>query len=750
MLNIRRDYLKNFKKLGILTLSTSLFIGVMAPTVSAVSFGNEQHNNIQIQVSQLDRVVTKSQLIKKFRELFPNQFDFLSDSDFHMNSGHHYPEDDRIRYDLSFHKNVNGKQIYGSVSFVGENLEIERYSYQPANAVDALFPAKITKEKAKEVALAFLEKFPDSSDYQLDTDFNDYYPANQLLTEPINYSFTFVRAKNNIPIQDQRIQIVVLGNGEVSNFYRISSGSGISSYDDVTKIVPKDEIIAKIKENLMIDLQYRIDFDYRTNVRDVKLVYQPTSDLMGVHALSGDWQTVSGFSSKLAEKKEIEKVVAQPIEPKQTNFSLEEAKAFAEKLLAIQSKDITLRIDSVDERKNYNGQDVISIHYMYEYRNGGTGTNLELDKRTGEILQYHDLKNDLLFEYGESKKTTQIISSAEALKQAVKYLKQYAPSYLHNYAMPTGETYFYEERGTYHFSFPRVVNNLLVNGDQLAVSISADGSLLGLNVNHVEIDSWPSTEKVISLEKATSKYFDQLKVDLHYVKDGSSNKKDHYHLVYTPVFNDHPFSYFDANTGEWDRTVMTNREMISHPWAEEELNHLIQSEILNVKDVKTFDANAKVTKGAALEVLVKSNSYIYTGFAQDQSNKNQTFENINHDHPLYQVIERAVSHGILEKEGASFNLDEQLTREELAVWYIRTLKLDETAKIQGIYQLKFADAKDVKAENVGYVALAHSLGLLTANDNKFTPKQEVTYADLAVSIVRLAHEMYKKGIQLYY
>ncbi|MFJ5622899.1 YcdB/YcdC domain-containing protein [Peribacillus loiseleuriae] len=743
--------MRNLKKLGILTLSTGLSIGVLAPNVSAASLGNEQQNNVKIQISQVDSVVTKSQLIKKFKEFFPNQFNFLSDSDFNMGSGHHFPDDDTIRFDLSFHKNVNGKQVYGSVSFVGDKLEIGNFYYQPANAVDALFPAKLTKEKAKEAALTFLKKFPESSEYQLDSDSQDFFPGNQLLTEPIRYSFSFVRTENNIPIQDQRIQITVLGNGEVSDFNRDLSGSGSSlSYDDVTKVLPKNEMISKVKENLSVDLHYITDVDYRTGDKNVKLVYQPTSNVNGVHALSGEWQTMNGFTAKYPEQNEMVKVSAQPIEPKQTNFSLADAKTFAEKLLAIDSKDIKLRIESVDEQKNYNGQDVISIQYMYEYHNGGTGTSLELDKRTGEIIQYNDIKSDLRIDIGESKKTAHTISSEEALNQAVKYLKQYSPSYLHNYVMPTGETYYDEERGVYLFSFPRVVNNILVSGDQISVSVSADGSLLGLNVNNIDIENWPSIEKVISKEKAKAIYLDQLNLDLQYVKEGLGKKSDQYQLVYTPVFNENPFNYLDANTGEWTSRIENNRKVISHPWAEKELNYLIQAGILNVKDVKTFDANAKVTKGAALEVIMKSISYIHPDYYYGQRNKSQSFENIKPDHPLYQVVERAVSQGVLEKEAATLNLDERLTREELAVWYVRTLGLEQAAKSQGIYQLKFADAKDVKAENIGYVALAHSLGLLTTSNNKFNPKQEVAYADLSISTVRLAHEVYKKGIQIQY
>ena len=51
--------------------------------------------------------------------------------------------------------------------------------------------------------------------------------------------------------------------------------------------------------------------------------------------------------------------------------------------------------------ENYNGQAVISIQYMYQYANGGSGTNLEINKNTGEIIQYYDVKSQILEDIGE-------------------------------------------------------------------------------------------------------------------------------------------------------------------------------------------------------------------------------------------------------------------------------------------------------------------------------------------------------------
>ncbi|MFC7685301.1 YcdB/YcdC domain-containing protein [Ureibacillus sp. GCM10028918] len=737
--------MKNLRTLGILTLSTGLSFGVLAPAVSA----NEQNEMVQIRTASVESVVTKSELIKRFKELFPNKFDFLKDGDFHMGSGHHFPDDDTIRYNLSFHKEINGKQVHGGIGFVGEELEIENFYYQPANSVDALFPAKITKAEAEKAALAFLKKLPGVSEYQLDTS-HDYYPGNQTLTEPIRYSFTFVRTENQLPISDQFLQVTVLGNGEIVDFYRSPINMDAHTFDDSTKVIPENEILAKVKENLSIDLQYSIDFDYQTGDRTVQLVYQPTNAFLGVHALSGEWQTVNGFSPDVPEEQEIEFITAQPIQPKQTDFSLEKAKAFAQEFLSIDSDKVKLTIESIDERKNHNGQEVIAIQYMYYYGNSGHGTELQLDQQTGEIIQYTDIKSDVLREMGESTENSQPISNEEALNLAVEYLKEFSPSHIHNYAKRLGEAQFDRDRGVYYLTFPRVVDGILVTGDAISVNVSADGSLLGLNVNYQDVENWPSVEEVITEEEAKTKFLEQLSLELQYVKAGFADD-DHYQLAYAPVFNENQFSFLDANTGEWNSLMEeSERQGIEHPWAEDELNFLMNARILDVEDVTTFDADVQLTKGDALAVIMKSLTHFYEGgYYPGQENTSQSFENIDPEHPLYQIVERAVSMDILDTESAILDLDAHLTKEELSVWYIRALGLGQAAKQGSIYQLDFADADDVQDEYIGHVALANSLGLLTANQNQFNPDQEVTYAQLAVSVVRLAHEAYERNPDMY-
>ena len=155
--------------------------------------------------------------------------------------------------------------------------------------------------------------------------------------------------------------------------------------------------------------------------------------------------------------------------------------------------------------------------------------------------------------------------------------------------MPVEEPYFEERLGTYQFSFPRIVDGIVVMGDQISVGIAADGSLNSLNVNYQEVEKWPSSDKVISEKDAKAILKEALSLKLNYMKQENSEDDHHYDLVYLPVFNEVPFSFLDANTGEWNSFYNgENSTVISHPWAEEELNYLINAKILDIKDTKNF------------------------------------------------------------------------------------------------------------------------------------------------------------------
>ena len=127
--------------------------------------------------------------------------------------------------------------------------------------------------------------------------------------------------------------------------------------------------------------------------------------------------TANGYSTDFPGKTKIEKITANPLPAKQDGITVEEAKKIAEQFLAIDSDKIKLKIESIEEMENYNGQAVINVQYMYHYGNGGSGASLEINKNTGEIIQYYDIKVHLLAEIGEKPKKERFINRKHSPKQ---------------------------------------------------------------------------------------------------------------------------------------------------------------------------------------------------------------------------------------------------------------------------------------------------------------------------------------------
>ncbi len=498
------------KKLGILVTSTAMSLGIAASIGHAQSPYEVQTEKVAIEVQKTEVEFSKNELIQKLKSIFPKQFDFLSNSDFQLGNAHHYSDDDRIRYNLNFHKTVKGKDVYGNVTFVGDDLEIENFYYEPLNTTDALFPAKVSKEDAKIIATDFLKKFPNGKDFELDTTSLDYnYFSNQLITQPIRYEFSFVQKENNIPISDQRISVSVLGNGEITQLYRFSPNHQKATFADSKLVKSEQDILDKVKKNLSVSLKYQINYDYRTGEETIALVYHPSINNYGINALTSEWQTANGFSKDAPKITKVEKLTSTPIPPKYNGVTIEQAKKIAQDLLKIDSDKVKLTISSVYEHENESGQPLLSINYSYDWEYGGFGSTIEMNKATGEIVSYQDMRSDVYRELGETNKK-ETITQDQALTKAIEHLKQMVPSYLHNYAKPTSEPYFEKGRGIYHFVFPRVVNGIVVEGNQISVSVGPDGSLYSLYVNHKEVTSWPSTQNIISSENAKNQFVNAL------------------------------------------------------------------------------------------------------------------------------------------------------------------------------------------------------------------------------------------------
>ncbi|WP_339176120.1 YcdB/YcdC domain-containing protein [Solibacillus sp. FSL R5-0691] len=738
-----------FKKAGAMLTATALSVGLLAPIASASTLGNERMETLPIQVAQANTTVTKADLIKRFRELFPNEFLHVSEKDFHSGAGYSHHTDTTVRYELYFSKNIDDQYEHGSFVFVGDTLELEQFYYQPVYTKDVLFPAKYSKEEVKKSADKFMGKFSKGEGYELVPNAYDYYSPS-ILTQPVEYSFNYEKKNSGIPISDQTINIRVLGDGTVASFYKTTSSKNNFTYDDPSKKLDESSVANRVQDALKAQLSYTIIPDYSTGNHKVKLVYEPNSQVIsGIHALTGEWITLDGLSSTLSAKP-ITPIVSAPLAAKQPNMTAAQARALAEKLLATDIKGVQLEIGAVDETTSESGKEVFNIQYMYNYRNGGTGTVLTIDKATGEFINYSDIKSSLEVDNDDSKDEVKL-TQKQALDKAIALVKEWIPSSAHKYALPVNEGYHETYNNSYNFTFPRIENGLTVMGDSVSVSVDAKtGDLVNLYMSDYGDLEYPAVTDILAEQEATKMLKDELKLKLQYVNHPKVGNEQHYSLAYQPVFKERSAG-IDAKTGEWlDASGMANADKpkIEHPKAAEELNYLIHAGILEVNE--KFNPDAAITKEEALKVLLKSVTYMYySSRYNDFEMADESFTDITPDDPSYAFVSRALKMGMLDASTKTFNPQTALTNQELAKWVIGTLKLNKPAQLSDIYELKYSDAALVDKELRGHVALAYAMGLLEAENNQLKPTSEVTYAQLAQVTIRLAHKMNEYQINNY-
>lgn len=738
------------KKIGAVSLSSAIVLAGVLPAfdVSAASKITTVIEEVSQQATVAENIVDVEQekLIEKLRTLFPEKFNFVADQDFRVDF-HPYGIDENTQvYNLHFFKEIgNGKYIDGNFGFAGKDLALVSYNYSPQDLSDAIYPPKVSKEDAQAIAAKFLANMVQNEKYRLSEDNYMYnFGMNRPLTEPVEYHFLFDKLENGIPVLGQTVNVTVLGNGEVSQFYKGSITEN-ATYESAGQVVSKEDALAKLNGQLALDLQYWIDRDHLENKSNVALTYVSNPPITGVHAKTGEIKIGDSYLKTMPAKQQLKMLADGPLNKSVQPLTKEQARAIAEKILAPKEENVKLLIENVQEIER-NGIQVYSIDYMYRTGSSGHGSSFQINKQTGEITSYHNItSNELEFQANKDSKPT--ISKEEALKKAVDNVKEYAYQNMnqHAYPMESQDNNYQTFSNDYYFYFPRIKNGLIVGGNGISVSVSAkDGKLLSLNTNFDQMNEWPDVKAAITVDKAMEPFKDNLDLKLFYTN--SETNRDHYNLSYILNMKKKD-SYFNALTGKWEKQLnymvnddQTKKTQIEHPWAAEELNFLIEANIIQVKDPATFNPNQSVARGEALEIIYKSLSrfYNYRDVGENKSQTN-TFENIKQDHPLFEIVERAAIQEIIDSSSKTFDIDQKLTREELAFWYARALGLQIVAEQDDLYKFDFADVKEMNNQYKGHIALMNALDVLQKDaNNEFNPHDEVTLAELAVSTIRLA------------
>lgn len=748
------------KRMSAITLATVIGLASVVPSVSAMSSdyvreqAMSQKQQIKIANYESDTEIDKAVLLRKLHDLFPGRFDFLTDSDLNVHQ-YYYPEEpeEHVRIGVNISKKLKEDHFYGDITFIGDDYYVESFYLDSPNKEGAYYPAAKSKSEIEKIARSFIEKMPNGSSYELkQIEDTSSWGGNQTLTEPITFHVTFEKKHDGIPIIGQERYMSVLGNGHIIHYYGGEYLEGQSTFESKEGIISEQAAREKFLSTVDFELQYLLYPDYSFGEMKPVLTYAPMPSIYGIKAKDGSFFNGESFVESIETTKGVKLIVNEPIKTETNSISEKEAKQIAEQLLPKTIGEWKLNIHGVYLDK-WSKQEIYQVNYMYERKGDGYGGNLAIAKDTGEIVNYYHA-----LAYIDDEKGSQNVSREQAEIKAVEAIKTYLPTQAHLYSYPIERVdpiysiYRENERGIHYFNFPMVKNGVIVRDGVLSIEISSkDGSLVSLNRPMLEEGLvWADPKNAIDKEKATKALEEALTLKLVYTQL-YNNDSNQYYLMYQPQVSEEQ-SFFDAISGKW-MNMKDDKKGVDIPgikghWAEKEIRYLTEAKILTAID--GLAANKEVTKAAALEVVMKSiesfSDYPYY-YNQDQK---PTFANIDKEHPLFKVVERAVSRGVLTGK-ESLNLNETITREELAVWYIRGLGLEKVAKHEKIFKLPFKDSNSVSKDKVGYIALANAYEIFIGDkDGKFNPKRNATLGELAVSSFKYGKKASELIMDRYY
>ncbi|SEL20782.1 S-layer homology domain-containing protein [Paenibacillus sp. cl141a] len=157
---------------------------------------------------------------------------------------------------------------------------------------------------------------------------------------------------------------------------------------------------------------------------------------------------------------------------------------------------------------------------------------------------------------------------------------------------------------------------------------------------------------------------------------------------------------------------------ISNSYAKDAILELVDKGIINGKGNGTFDPTGKIYRQDFAIILAKALSLDVTS-----APPSPTFSDIPATHYSYTFVEAAVKAGLIKGQGnGEFGLGENLSRQDMAVLFIRALGIDASGKAAELGNLNFRDAASISNYAKDAVAAAVELKLLSGlTDGSFNP-----------------------------
>lgn len=577
------------------------------------------------------------------------------------------------------------------------------------------------------------------------------------------YTYNFMRIENGINMPDNTVKVTLrYDTGEMTNF----SASWEYNVEVPSNEVKVTEDKAKeiIGENVKMSLEYRNRTEEIDGRKVVKayLVYVPDKLYVAVDAKTGEvydahdeyysmdeYNTSNKFMEsmgmaqdsamggvelteqeleKIAEMKElISKEEAIKIITGEESFYIDEnAKAVNARL--------TTTYDYLnDEETGYiwdiNISDPRDVDYQEKnpYR---AYIYAEVDAKTGHILSFRaNVPGRYDPETYEWESINVKYNREECKKIFEKFVRKTEPEKFKNTKLSSNSGNGYVLKvvdknnvyGGYTYTYTRYNEGLEYDYNSINGAVDGvTGKIYSYNTNWTDEIVFESPKNAISEKEAYDAYVDNDGFELvyeinnkHYIED---NKKSEDYYDYKDLY------LLEKEVRLVHRTSIS--PAIISPFTGKQLNY--QGEVFEDEDEKEYND--------------------ISGFWAEREIKLITDLNVNFEGEKFNpdsLITGKEFLDMLNKLGFYVNSDEEeykesLSRVDSVKIIIDSLGLTKVAELKDIYKVSFNDIEKISDDEIGYVALAHAIGIVSGNSlGMFNPDKSVTRAEAVVMVINL-------------
>ncbi|MBQ4224781.1 MAG: S-layer homology domain-containing protein, partial [Oscillospiraceae bacterium] len=377
--------------------------------------------------------------------------------------------------------------------------------------------------------------------------------------------------------------------------------------------------------------------------------------------------------------------------------------------LILQSKRLST---STDYNGNVKNEWVMSFRYSTSKdTEDSISLSVEADAVTGEIISFRKY-----YTYGKNSpnKLTKKADRTAVRKRADEAGKHFLGERFSEYRCD-GIPETTRQDTSINVRYTRYVNDLPVPADTLNISVDFNDEVLGFSYTYHDL-KFPEA-KLVGEDKAYEKLFKNMKPELTYEGFADLQLKSHIYLTYT---FDSDFM-LNALTGE--RVTYQNK-----PYYTEENIKASEDKEIKYTDIGGYKYENEINTLLAYGIYITDSDKLDPKGAITIAEFNRVSSILGNDFSSYYAV---YVNGNYDKEATLKKMNKKLTRQELAMIYLRLFKSDYAAAagVQGVFKSYYSDVPE-SSLYCGYITLARAAGLIKAKDGKFDPNGTLTRGEV--------------------